>query len=117
MGLTPGLMQALMQLPGTKGSIPEARQRAIALADWRGSLRKGILPRTRPGVNWPQEPFRGTFLNALRSLGMPRFTRRHPALLNALLSQMLQMAHVSLPALPCNLQWALMIPLWSKAGL
>ena len=87
-------MQALMQLPGTRGSLPEAKQRALALASWRESLRKGILPKVQPGATWPQEPFRGSLLGALRNLGMPRFTRRHPALLNALLAQMLQMAHV-----------------------
>ena len=91
-------MEGLMRLPGTRGSLPEAKHRALTLADWRNSLRKGILPRPWTGATWPQEPFRGTLLGALRKLGMPRFTRRHPALLRALLAQMLQMAHVRLPA-------------------
>ena len=55
---------------------------------------RGILPRA-DSLEWPQEPFRSKFLGVLKRLEMPRFTRRHPQLLQSLLRQLLELVHVS----------------------
>jgi hypothetical protein len=59
----------------------------------QGKLQKGLLP--DPAAKWPAEPFRSNFLAVLNKLEMPRFTRRHPQLLDPLLKQMLSLVHVS----------------------
>lgn len=55
-------------------------------------LLKGLLP--SPAAEWPAEPFRSAFLASLNKMEMPRFTRRHPQLLDPLLKQMLALIHV-----------------------
>ena len=55
--------------------------------------RRGVLPRAS-ALEWPQEPFRSQFLEVLSGLEMPRFTRRHPQLLPALLKQFLTLVSV-----------------------
>ena len=51
--------------------------------------RRGVLP--RPGdLDWPAEPLRSRFLDTLKRLEMPRFTRRHPELLLTLMRHLLQ---------------------------
>ena len=52
-----------------------------------------MLPRAS-ALEWPQEPFRSQFLEVLSGLEMPRFTRRHPQLLPALLRQFLTLVSV-----------------------
>ena len=70
-----------------------------SLADDRASLKgklvKGLLP--SPAAEWPAEPFRSAFLASLNKMEMPRFTRRHPQLLDPLLKQMLTLIHVRDP--------------------
>ncbi|MEW5311330.1 MAG: hypothetical protein WDW38_003056 [Sanguina aurantia] len=85
--LTEEMMSALIELPGTKG-MAELRSRADALATWKLALQRGTLPRVED-VEWPQDPFKAKFMDALRTLEMPRFTRRYPAVLNTLMKQML----------------------------
>eukprot|EP00775_Hariotina_reticulata_P007193 gene7193-7407_t len=85
------VMQSLMQLPGTTG-IMELRSRAEALTTWKLSLQKGVLP-DPADVDWPVEPFKTKFIDALRSLEMPRFTRRYPVVLETLMKQMLNMVY------------------------
>ncbi|KAK9819714.1 hypothetical protein WJX72_001579 [[Myrmecia] bisecta] len=80
-----------MELPGTS-SIRELTERAYALSTWKTKLARGVLPRLDE-QEWPQEPFRATFLQALRNLEMPRFCRRHPQLLDSLLKNMLELVH------------------------
>ncbi|WIA19969.1 hypothetical protein OEZ85_005847 [Tetradesmus obliquus] len=85
------VMQSLMELPGTTG-IAELRQRAEDLTTWKISLQRGVLPEPEQ-VNWPVEPFKTKFIDALRALEMPRFTRRYPVVLETLMKQMLAMVH------------------------
>jgi hypothetical protein len=60
------------------------------LTKWKLALARGVLP--SPGdVEWPQEPFRSKFVDALSSLEMARFTRRYPAVLETLINQMLSL--------------------------
>ena len=58
-------------------------------------MQQGYLPEAGT-VDWPVEPFQSSFVNALDNLGMPRFTRRYPKLLDSLLRQMMQLVYVSL---------------------
>ncbi len=58
-------------------------------------MQQGYLPEAGT-LDWPVEPFQSSFVNALDNLGMPRFTRRYPKLLDSLLRQMMQLVHVSL---------------------
>ncbi|KAL4527328.1 hypothetical protein Ndes2526B_g08972 [Nannochloris sp. 'desiccata'] len=90
LGLTEDYLQALMELPGTS-SITELKTRLVALSQWQSSLRRGVLP-TPGSVDWPAEPFRSKFIDVLKKLEMPRFTRRYPKLLGSLLKQFLDMA-------------------------
>lgn len=60
----------------------------------QAKLSKGLLP--SPAAGWPDEPFRSAFLASLNKMEMPRFTRRHPQLLDPLLKQMLSLIHVCL---------------------
>eukprot|EP00882_Tetradesmus_deserticola_P022679 GHRQ01024617.1.p1 GENE.GHRQ01024617.1~~GHRQ01024617.1.p1 ORF type:complete len:257 (+),score=92.33 GHRQ01024617.1:309-1079(+) len=85
------VMQSLVELPGTTG-IAELRQRAEDLTTWKLSLQRGVLPEPEQ-VNWPVEPFKTKFMDALRTLEMPRFTRRYPVVLETLMKQMLAMVH------------------------
>eukprot|EP00882_Tetradesmus_deserticola_P023420 GHRQ01025486.1.p1 GENE.GHRQ01025486.1~~GHRQ01025486.1.p1 ORF type:complete len:224 (+),score=73.80 GHRQ01025486.1:304-975(+) len=85
------VMQSLVELPGTTG-IAELRQRAEDLTTWKLSLQRGVLPEPEQ-VNWPAEPFKKKFTEALRTLEMPRFTRRYPVVLETLMKQMLAMVH------------------------
>lgn len=90
LGLTEEYLQALMDLPGT-ATTRELKSRLVALSQWNTSLQKGILPKA-VDVDWPQEPFRSKFLDVLKKLEMPRFTRRHPKLLSSLIRQFLELA-------------------------
>ncbi|GBF88932.1 hypothetical protein Rsub_01431 [Raphidocelis subcapitata] len=83
------MMQELMELPGTTG-LTELRSRAEALTTWKLALGKGVLPDAQE-VEWPQEPFKTKFIEALSSLEMARFTRRYPAVLETLMKQMLML--------------------------
>ncbi|KAI3428338.1 hypothetical protein D9Q98_006718 [Chlorella vulgaris] len=89
LGLTEGLLQSLMELPGTHDMV-DLKTRLVSLAEWNTSLRKGVLPKAE-GLEWPAEPFRSQFLDVLKGLEMPRFTRRHPKLLPPLLTQFLEL--------------------------
>lgn len=90
LGLNEEYLQALMELPGTS-STRELKSRLVAMSQWNADLRRGILPKAGD-VSWPQEPFRSKFLDVLKKLEMPRFTRRHPKLLASLMRQFLQLA-------------------------
>lgn len=94
LGLSRDMIQELAQLPGTK-NMDHLRDRAQALSQWKTSMQQGYLPEAGT-VDWPVEPFQSSFVNALDNLGMPRFTRRYPKLLDSLLRQMMQLVHVSL---------------------
>ncbi|GLI68508.1 hypothetical protein VaNZ11_012952 [Volvox africanus] len=84
------MLNSLVELPGTRGMM-DLRTRADDLATWKLALQKGTLPRMDQ-IEWPQEPFRSKFAEALRNLEMPRFTRRYPAVLDTLIKQMLSLA-------------------------
>ena len=71
--------------------MAELKTRLLALSQWQSSLRRGVLP-SPSSVDWPAEPFRSKFIDVLKKLEMPRFTRRYPKLLNSLLRQFLEMA-------------------------
>lgn len=90
LGLSEEYLQTLMELPGTT-TVYELKSRLVALSQWQTSLGKGVLP-AAGSVDWPAEPFRSKFLNVLKKLEMPRFTRRYPKLLNSLLKQFLELA-------------------------
>lgn len=75
-----------MDLAGTTGPVA-LDERARALAAWKARLRVGALP--DPGAAWPDEKLSAALVAALASLDLPRFCRRHPALLDALLMQLL----------------------------
>eukprot|EP00798_Chlamydomonas_sp_ICE-L_P014477 gene14477-20501_t len=85
--LSDEMLQSIMELPGTKGML-DLRSRADSLAEWKLALSKGTLP-ALDSVEWPQEPFKTKFADALREMEMPRFTRRYPVILNTLMKQML----------------------------
>lgn len=85
------VMTSLMELPGTRG-LGELRARAEDLTTWKLCLQKGVLPHPED-VQWPVEPFKTKFIEALRALEMPRFTRRYPAVLETLMKQMINMVH------------------------
>lgn len=87
------MVQELAELPGTK-NMDDLRNRAQALSQWKVSMQRGFLPGPDT-LDWPVEPFQSSFVNALNNLGMPRFTRRYPKLLDSLLRQMMQLVHVS----------------------
>lgn len=86
------MVQELLELPGTK-SMDDLRDRAQALSQWKSSMQRGFLPGPDT-LDWPQEPFQSSFVNALNNLGMPRFTRRYPKLLDSLLREMMELVQV-----------------------
>jgi uncharacterized protein with von Willebrand factor type A (vWA) domain len=89
LGLNEEYLQALMALPGTT-SVYDLKSRLVALSQWQASLRRGVLP-SPTGVEWPAEPFRSKFIDVLKRLEMPRFTRRFPKLLGSLMKQFLEL--------------------------
>ena len=89
LGLNESYLELLMELPGTTTML-DLKTRLVSLAQWNTSLRKGVLPKASE-VDWPQEPFRSKFIDVLKKLELPRFTRRHPQLLASLLKQFLQL--------------------------
>lgn len=93
------MVQELAELPGTK-NMDDLKSRAQALSEWKISMQRGFLPGPDT-LDWPVEPFQTSFVNALNNLGMPRFTRRYPKLLDSLLRQMMQLVHVSLQRCAC----------------
>ena len=94
LGLSRDMVQELAELPGTK-NMDDLTSRAQALSQWKISMQRGFLPGPDT-LDWPVEPFQTSFVTALNNLGMPRFTRRYPKLLDSLLRQMMQLVHVSL---------------------
>ena len=92
LGLSGDMVQELAELPGTK-NMEDLKSRAQALSQWKMSMQRGILPGPDT-LDWPVEPFQTSFVNALNNLGMPRFTKRYPKLLDSLLRQMMQLVHV-----------------------
>ncbi|KAL3158055.1 hypothetical protein ABBQ32_011665 [Trebouxia sp. C0010 RCD-2024] len=91
LGLSRDMVQELAELPGTK-NMDDLTSRAQALSQWKISMQRGFLPGPDT-LDWPVEPFQTSFVNALNNLGMPRFTRRYPKLLDSLLRQMMQLVH------------------------
>ena len=92
LGLSRDMVQELAELPGTK-NMDDLRNRAQALSQWKISMQRGYLPEAGT-LEWPATTFQSSFVNALENLGMPRFTRRYPKLLDSLLRQMMQLVHV-----------------------
>ena len=90
MGLDEELFEGIMELPGTT-DVKQLKSRLLSLATWNSKLSKGSLPKAND-VSWPEEPFRSSFLDTLRKLGMARFTQKHPKLLGSLMKQFMQMA-------------------------
>lgn len=90
MGLDEELFKGIMELPGTT-DVKQLKSRLLSLATWNARLSKGSLPKSTD-VSWPEEPFRSTFLDTLRKLGMARFTQKHPKLLGSLMKQFMHMA-------------------------
>lgn len=90
MGLDEELFEGIMELPGTT-DVKQLKSRLISLATWNSKLSKGSLPKANE-ISWPEEPFRSSFLDTLRKLGMARFTQKHPKLLGSLMKQFMQMA-------------------------
>ena len=112
--LPPDFQTSLARLtdPRSQTPIADVRTAADALTAWRDGLRHGRLPGVAsgtqnawaasaarvggtpdvvagPAANWPREPFRGALLQALREVGMARFTRKHPDLADGLLRNIL----------------------------
>jgi len=83
------ILEQLSNLPMTD-NLTDLKIRAGALSQWKKSLQKGVLPDSK-ALEFPDETFSKSFLGALRDLEMARFTRRHPALLESLLKQMLSL--------------------------
>jgi len=81
------LLEQLSQLPMTD-NLRELQSRASSLSQWKTALQRGVLPdaKTTP---FPDAAFSQAFTSALKDMEMARFTRRHPALLDSLLKQML----------------------------
>lgn len=90
LGLNEEHLQALMELPGT-ATVSDLKTRLVALSQWQAALRRGFLP-SASDIGWPAEPFCSQFIDVLKRLGMPRFTRRYPKLLGSLLRQFLELA-------------------------
>lgn len=64
---------------------------AHGLAEWREHLEAGRIWEDADGANWPvNRTVRDQWTDLLRDLDMPRFTRRHPQLLNPLLANLLE---------------------------
>ena len=84
--LSPDAVAAIMDLAGTTGPVA-LDERARALSAWKARLRVGALP--DPGAPWPDAKLSGALVAALQTLDLPRFCRRHPGLLDALLMQVL----------------------------
>jgi len=59
----------------------------------QAKLGKGILPEAGKET-WPIVPLQHALLAALSHLEMPRFCRRYPALLDALLRQLMDVVNV-----------------------
>lgn len=90
LGLNEEYLQALMELPGT-ATVSDLKTRLVALSQWQAALRRGFLP-SATEIGWPAEPFCSKFIDVLKRLEMPRFTRRYPKLLGSLLRQFLELA-------------------------
>lgn len=83
------LMPSLLSLPSTAGGFSNLETSAKGLNAWRGSLTRGLLPSDTLG--WPGDSvFREALLGALAELDMGKFTRRHPALINVLLKNVME---------------------------
>ena len=62
---------------------------SIGAARWRDSLSQGLLP-SAAALEWPPEPLQSEWLHVLDKLQVPRFSRRHPVLLD---TTMLNLIH------------------------
>lgn len=83
------LMPSLLRLPSTAGGFTNLENSAKGLNAWRGTLSRGILP--TEAIGWPGDGvFREALLGALAELDMGKFTRRHPALINVLLKNVME---------------------------
>ncbi|KAK9864590.1 hypothetical protein WJX84_001144 [Apatococcus fuscideae] len=89
LGLTEGLMNQLLQMPGTCQSMREVRQRMLALSEWRAALQQGFLPSLNSGMDWPGTLFSRKMVKLLGCLGVPSFLQHHPALLDSVLHHVL----------------------------
>lgn len=81
------LLQPLLALPSTTGEST-LESATAGLITWRKSLRDGLLP--PPSVSWPpDESLRNALLTVLAELDLPRYTRRHPLLVDTVLLNLL----------------------------
>eukprot|EP01052_Picozoa_sp_SAG31_P020420 SAG31_NODE_1534_length_7987_cov_35.780933_2_plen_690_part_00 len=83
------LLQQLAELSSRPGVDIEFNESAADLLAWRRSLARGLVPEDK--LSFPPEPFMTSWKAALLELDMPRFTRRHPALLDMCLQNMLDL--------------------------
>jgi hypothetical protein len=72
-------------------AVEELEKSARALATWHSSLSRGILPDPKT-IEWPAEPMLTGWVRALDDLDMARFTRKHPALTDLLLKNLMGMS-------------------------
>ena len=70
------------------------------MSPWQERLSKGVLPRLG-AEQWPPAVLQKSLLEVLSKLEMPRFCRRYPALLDALLKQILQVVQVVADSANC----------------
>ncbi|KAK3254013.1 hypothetical protein CYMTET_36757, partial [Cymbomonas tetramitiformis] len=89
-------------------TVSDIKQAALGLQVWRRALKEGRLPEFgspdaatgAPSVlsaeaalaPWPPEPLHSQFCTALCRLNMPRFTQRHPQLVDTVMRHLLDLA-------------------------
>ena len=88
--LPPSLVPPLLALPSTAAGGGAVEAAAEGLLVWRRNLQRGLLP--PEDVEWPRDAvFRTAVLGVFADLDMARFTRRHPALLDTVLANVLDL--------------------------
>ena len=88
--LPESLVPPLLALPSTASGMEAIDAAAEGLLSWRSHLQRGLLPPEE--VEWPRDAvFRSAVLGVFADLDMARFTRRHPALLDTVLANVLDL--------------------------
>ena len=88
--LPPSLVPPLLALPSTAAGGGAVEAAAEGLLVWRRNLQRGLLP--PEDCEWPRDAaFRSAVLGVFADLDMARFTRRHPALLDTVLANVLDL--------------------------
>lgn len=90
--LSPALRRGLGALYARSTELQRASSGA---ARWRECLAQGLLPSpAAEPLEWPPEPLRSEWLRVLAELDVPRFSRRHPALLDTTMLNLLHTVSV-----------------------